>query len=40
VLFYFIDRRGDADPFSDPVDLGDIVAAAERLRMETDKDWS
>ncbi len=29
----------DEDPFSDPVDLGDIVAAAERLRMRADRDW-
>ena len=30
----------DEDPFSDPVDLGDIVAAAERMRPRSDKDWS
>ena len=30
----------DEDPFSDPVDLEDIVAAAERLQLHTDKDWS
>ena len=30
----------DEDPFSDPVDLGDIVAAAERLQMHSDKDWT
>jgi beta-glucosidase/6-phospho-beta-glucosidase/beta-galactosidase len=29
----------DDDPFSDPVDLADIVAAAERLHLQTDKDW-
>ncbi len=29
----------DADPFSDPVNLDDITAAAERLRMRTDADW-
>jgi beta-glucosidase/6-phospho-beta-glucosidase/beta-galactosidase len=29
----------DEDPFSDPVDLDDIKAAAERLRMKSDKDW-
>jgi beta-glucosidase/6-phospho-beta-glucosidase/beta-galactosidase len=30
----------DEDPFSDPVDLADIVAAAERLQLRSDKDWS
>ena len=30
----------DEDPFSDPVHLGDIVAAAERLPMRSDKNWS
>ena len=29
----------DQDPFSDPVDLNDITAAAERLQMKSDKDW-
>ncbi len=29
----------DEDPFSDPVDLDDIKAAAERLKMKSDKDW-
>ena len=29
----------DADPFSDPVDLADIAAAADRLRLSSDKDW-
>jgi beta-glucosidase/6-phospho-beta-glucosidase/beta-galactosidase len=29
----------DEDPFSDPVNLDDIKAAAERLQMKTDKDW-
>ncbi|MDP9382127.1 MAG: b-glycosidase, partial [Chloroflexota bacterium] len=29
----------DEDTFTDPVDLADIVAAAERMRMHTDKDW-
>ncbi len=29
----------DEDAFTDPVDLADIVAAAERMRMHTDKDW-
>ena len=30
----------DEDPFSDPVDLEDIVAAAERLPVWSDKNWS
>jgi len=30
----------DEDPLSDPVDLGDIVAAAERLHKQPDRDWS
>ncbi len=30
----------DDDPFSDPVDLEDIKAAAERMQMRSDKDWS
>jgi hypothetical protein len=29
----------DEDPFSDPVDLDDIKAAAEHLGMRSDKDW-
>jgi len=29
----------DDDPLSDPVDLADIVAAADRLRPTTDADW-
>jgi len=29
----------DEDPFSDPVDLNDIVMAAKKMRMHTDKDW-
>ena len=29
----------DEDPFSDPVDLRDIKAAAERMQLTTDKDW-
>ena len=29
----------DEDPFSDPVDLDDITAAAERLKMTSDKNW-
>jgi hypothetical protein len=30
----------DEDPFSDPVDLRDIVAAAARLQKGSDKNWS
>jgi hypothetical protein len=30
----------DADPFSDPVELADVRAAAERLQMQPDQDWS
>jgi beta-glucosidase/6-phospho-beta-glucosidase/beta-galactosidase len=30
----------DEDPFSDPVELQDVVRAAERMRMLPDKDWS
>ncbi len=30
----------DADPFSDPVDLRDVVAAAKRLQPRPDRDWS
>jgi beta-glucosidase/6-phospho-beta-glucosidase/beta-galactosidase len=29
----------DEDPFSDPVDLNDVVAAAKRLKKRPDKDW-
>ncbi|WP_041674975.1 b-glycosidase [Ramlibacter tataouinensis] len=29
----------DADPYSDPVDLGDVVEAARRLRPRPDADW-
>jgi len=29
----------DADPFSDPVDLQDIVDAAQRILVEPDKNW-
>lgn len=29
----------DADPFSDPVDLTDVVQAAHRLKMQPDADW-
>jgi len=30
----------DEDPFSDPVDLTDVIEAAKRLKMQPDKDWS
>ena len=30
----------DADPLSDPVDLGDVVEAALRLQLQPDQDWS
>src|SRR3712207_2879702 len=30
----------DEDPFSDPVDLDDVVAAAHRLQLRGDADWS
>jgi beta-glucosidase/6-phospho-beta-glucosidase/beta-galactosidase len=30
----------DEDPFSDPVELQDVVQAAHRLRTRPDKDWS
>jgi beta-glucosidase/6-phospho-beta-glucosidase/beta-galactosidase len=30
----------DEDPASDPVDLGDIIAAARRLRLKGDADWA
>ena len=30
----------DEDPFSDPVDLADIVAAAERMQLQSDQDWT
>jgi len=30
----------DEDPFSDPVELQDVVHAAERMRTSPDKDWS
>jgi hypothetical protein len=30
----------DEDPFSDPVELQDVVNAAERLQMVPDKNWS
>jgi hypothetical protein len=30
----------DEDPYSDPIDLEEIVVAAHRLQEEPDKDWS
>ena len=38
----FLNRteRLDEDPFSDPVDLADVVAAARRLSVRGDVDWS
>jgi hypothetical protein len=30
----------DEDPFSDPVELQDVVDAAQRFELEADKDWS
>ncbi len=30
----------DEDPFSDPVNLDDIVAAAQRMQMHPDKNWT
>jgi hypothetical protein len=30
----------DEDPYSDPVDLQDVVDAAKRLRPKPDRDWS
>lgn len=30
----------DDDPFSDPVDLADVVAAAKRLKIQPDANWS
>ena len=30
----------DEDPFSDPVELQDVVDAAHRLQTRPDKDWS
>ena len=31
--------RLDADPFSDPVELQDVIDAAHRLDMKPDKNW-
>ncbi|MGI4841742.1 MAG: b-glycosidase [Janthinobacterium lividum] len=30
----------DEDPFSDPVELQDVVDAAQRLKVQPDKDWA
>lgn len=30
----------DEDPFSDPVNLDDVVQAARRMKMQPDRDWS
>ena len=30
----------DEDPFSDPVDLRDVIDAAQRLQLQGDRDWS
>ncbi len=30
----------DTDPFSDPVELEDVIAAARRLKTKPDQDWS
>jgi hypothetical protein len=30
----------DEDPFSDPVELQDVVEAARRLNIKPDKNWS
>jgi hypothetical protein len=29
----------DEDPFSDPVELQDVVQAAQRMQIKPDKDW-
>jgi hypothetical protein len=29
----------DEDPFSDPVELQDVIDAAHRLNMQPDKNW-
>jgi hypothetical protein len=29
----------DEDPFSDPVELQDVIEAAQRLQVEPDADW-
>jgi hypothetical protein len=30
----------DPDPFDEPVELQDVIDAAQRLRPQPDKDWS
>jgi hypothetical protein len=30
----------DEDPFSDPVELADVIAAAKKLKMRPDKNWT
>ena len=30
----------DEDPYDSPVNLGDVVDAAERISVEPDKDWN
>lgn len=30
----------DADPFDEPVNLGDVIEAAKQLQPEADVDWS
>jgi beta-glucosidase/6-phospho-beta-glucosidase/beta-galactosidase len=30
----------DEDPFSDPVELADVIAAAKKLKMQPDKNWT
>jgi hypothetical protein len=30
----------DEDPYDTPVNLGDVIDAAERIAVEPDKDWS
>ena len=30
----------DEDPFSDPVELDEVVAAAKRMQVKPDKNWS
>jgi len=34
------DTELDEDPFDEPVDLADIIAAAKRMRTQPDKNWS
>lgn len=34
-----ISRKLDRDPYSDPVDLDDVIAAARRHETRPDKDW-